>query len=306
MANVVVTGGAGFIGSHIVDMLLSEGNSVDVIDDLSSGNKQNLNTSAKLHKLDIRSKEARDLLSQINPDVIIHTAAQMSVRNSMEDPAFDTHVNVYGIINLLQAFLGKKQPYFIFLSTGGAIYGEQDCFPADESHKKEPASVYGLSKYVSELYLDLWKRQFSLDSSVLRLGNVYGPRQNPHGEAGVVAIFYKKLYAEETPLINGNGEQTRDYVYVKDVARAVIAVLNKKVSGIFNIGTSKETSVNELYKLIASTSGVSKKPTFGPAKSGEQLRSCIEIKHAKKVFDWQPEYDLEKGLRETAAWFKQN
>lgn len=305
MPKVIVTGGAGFIGSHITDLLINAGHEVFVIDDLSSGSLENLNKKAGFHKLDIRSEECRQLITQIAPDYLVHTAAQMSVRNSMTDPAFDTSVNVYGIINILQAFQNSKLPHFVFLSTGGAIYGEQESYPASEEHKKEPSSVYGLAKYVSELYLDLWCREFGLKYSALRLGNVYGPRQNPHGEAGVVAIFYRKLLNGEIPMINGSGEQTRDFVYVKDVARAVFTALEQKAEGTFNIGTARETSVNELYRIISDTSGVVNiKPEYGPAKAGEQLRSCIAIDKALKVFSWAPEYDINSGLKETAEWFK--
>ena len=306
MANVVVTGGAGFIGSHIADMFISDGHKVDVIDDLSSGAEKNLNPKVIFHKLDIRSKEARELLANLQPDILVHAAAQMSVRNSMEDPAFDVSVNVFGIVNLLQAFLGKKQPYVVFLSTGGAIYGEQDAFPATEDHKKQPSSVYGLSKHASELYLEFWKREFNLKFAALRLGNVYGPRQNPHGEAGVIAIFYKKLFNGETPVINGSGAQTRDFVAVEDVARAVIAVAEKKVEGVFNIGTAKETSVNDLYKVIVETAGVPAQAKYGEAKAGEQMRSCIAVDKAKQVFGWQAKYDVHQGLKETAEWFRAN
>lgn len=304
MAKIVVTGGAGFIGSHIVDRLLAEGNRVDVIDDLSSGSESNLSPKAGLHKLDIRSEEARNFLKSHKPDIVVHAAAQMSVRNSMEDPAFDTSVNVYGLVNLLQAFAGTRLPYFVFLSTGGAIYGEQDEFPATEDHKKQPASVYGLAKYVSELYLDLWRREFGLKYVALRLGNVYGPRQNPHGEAGVVAIFYKKLFSGEVPLINGSGEQTRDFVSVSDVARAVCSAISHKADGVYNIGTAKETSVNELYKIICKTAGVSVSASYGPAKAGEQMRSCIAIDKAAGSFSWKPEVELSAGLQETADWFR--
>ena len=305
MAKVVVTGGAGFIGSHIVDALTDAGHVVSVIDDLSSGQKENLNLNkVDLRIFDIRSKETRDYLRQIKPDIVVHAAAQMSVRNSMEDPAFDTSVNVYGLVNLLQAFKGEEPPFFVFLSTGGAIYGEQEIFPATEEHKIAPTSVYGLAKYVSELYLDLWRREFSLKCVALRLGNVYGPRQNPHGEAGVVAIFYKKLFKGETPLINGSGEQTRDFIYVADVVSAVSAVIESRTEGVFNIGTARETSVNDLYAKIRQTSLVDIAADRGPSKAGEQMRSCISVDKANKAFSWQPAYDLDKGLKETAHWFK--
>lgn len=303
MASVLVTGGAGFIGSHVVDMLLADGHSVTVIDDLSSGDLSNLPRGIPFHRLDIRSDDARKVIAELRPEILIHTAAQMSVRESMTDPAFDTAVNVYGLVNILQAFHGGKLPYFVFTSTGGAIYGEQETFPADEDHRKEPESVYGLSKLAGELYLDLWRRQFGLRYAALRLGNVYGPRQNPHGEAGVVAIFYKKLFKGETPVINGTGEQTRDFVYVKDVAGAVLAAVKREVVGVFNVGTSVETSVNELYKEILRTSGTSIKSEYGPAKSGEQMRSLIAIHKAKAELGWEPTYSLSRGLEETAAWF---
>lgn len=304
MAKIIVTGGAGFIGSHIVEDLISLGHAVEVIDNLSSGNKDNLPQSIRIHKLDIRSLEARTLLKEYKPDIVVHAAAQMSVRLSMEDPAFDTHVNVYGLVNLLQAFIGDEQPFFILLSTGGAIYGEQDSFPASENHKLEPTSVYGLAKRVSELYLDLWKTQFGMQSVSLRLGNVYGPRQSPHGEAGVVAIFYERLYRGKVPTINGTGLQTRDFVFVRDVSKAVGYVAEKRITGTFNIGTGKETSVNELYKLICKTSGLELEALYGSAKSGEQMRSCIDPSLALKTFDWKPTHSLNEGLQITADWFR--
>lgn len=304
MANVVVTGGAGFIGSHIVDQLLAAGHQVQVIDDLSSGQESNLAKGVKLHKLDIRSEQARALLAQIMPDFLVHTAAQISVRLSMEDPVFDAHVNVVGLVNLLHAFRGKKLPHVVFTSTGGAIYGEQDYHPADESHPNRPTSVYGLAKRVGEMYLDFWARELKLSYTALRLANVYGPRQNPHGEAGVVAIFCQKLLQGKVPVINGTGQQTRDFVYVEDVARAVRLVCESRVTGTYNIGTSKETSVNELYAAICAGLASDVKPQYGQAKEGEQMRSSISANAALKAFGWKPEVQLNEGVQRTAQWFR--
>jgi UDP-glucose 4-epimerase len=306
---VLVTGGAGFIGSHIVEKLLGAGFVVEVIDDLSSGSEKNLPPNITLHKVDIRSKECRELVKEKSPKMIVHAAAQMSVRQSMEDPSFDTHVNVYGLINILQAFHGTSVsdstlPYFVFLSTGGAIYGDQKVFPCSEDHEIKPESVYGLAKRVSELYLDLWQRQFGLKYVSLRLGNVYGPRQNPHGEAGVVAIFLQKLFQGKTPQINGSGKQTRDFIFVDDVANAVLAAIKHNALGEYNIGTGRETSVNELYKLIVTASGVDMNATYAPAKAGEQMRSSIDNTRAFKAFAWKPVYEISEGLGITAKWFK--
>ncbi|MBX7144445.1 MAG: NAD-dependent epimerase/dehydratase family protein [Oligoflexia bacterium] len=305
MANVVVTGGAGFIGSHIVDQLLAAGHQVQVIDDLSSGSEANLAKGVRLHKLDIRSEQARKLVAEISPDFIVHTAAQISVRLSMEDPVFDAQVNVVGLVNLLHAFRGKRLPHVIFTSTGGAIYGEQDYHPADEAHPNRPTSVYGLAKKVGEMYLDFWSRELKLTYTALRLANVYGPRQNPHGEAGVVAIFCQRLLEGKVPVINGSGEQTRDFVYVEDVARAVKLVCDKRVSGTYNIGTGKETSVNTLYAAICAGLGLDIKAQHGAAKEGEQMRSSITAAAALKAFGWKPEVQLEQGVKRTAEWFRQ-
>lgn len=305
MAHVIVTGGAGFIGSHIVDALLTAGHKVEVIDDLSSGSEQNLPSAVTLHKLDIRSPEARELLARLQPEILVHTAAQISVRISMENPVLDTEINVVGLVNLLHAFQGKKLPHVVFLSTGGAIYGEQDVFPAPETHPTRPNSVYGLAKRVSELYLDLWGREHGLTWTALRLSNVYGPRQNPHGEAGVVAIFSQRLLRNEVPMINGEGVQTRDFVYVGDVAAAARIVSDKRISGIFNIGTGRETSVNELYELIRGAVGVPVQARHGEAKPGEQMRSCIDAGLATKSFGWKPSVSIEEGIKRTVDWFRE-
>jgi len=297
MATVLVTGGAGFIGSHIVDLLCEHGHEVIVIDNLSSGLRAHLPTGVTFYEYDIRSREARTVLQQHTPDLIVHAAAQISVRESMDDPLFDAEVNVCGLLNLLQALRDRQATHIVFLSTGGAIYGEQEVFPASEEHPVQPTSFYGLAKYVGERYLDLWARSFGITCGVLRLANVYGPRQDPHGEAGVVAIFNKALLQREAPTIFGAGTQTRDFVYVHDVAEAVRVVCEEKISGVFNIGTGLETSVNELYRLICEVLSVDITPQSGPARTGEQMRSSIDAARAGKVLSWQPRVNLKEGLR---------
>lgn len=306
MAKAVVTGGAGFIGSHIVDTLLAAGHSVEIIDDLSTGVESNVAKGVTLHKADIRSPEARALMAKIQPDILVHAAAQISVRVSMENPVFDTEVNVVGLVNLLHAFEGRRYPHIVFLSTGGAIYGEQDVFPAAEDHPIRPTSVYGNAKRAGETYLDLWGRQYGLKWVALRLANVYGPRQNPHGEAGVVAIFTQRLLRNEQPIINGEGTQTRDFVYVGDVAAAVRAVTDKKVTGIYNIGTGRETNVNQLYEMIRPAVGSAIKAQHAEAKAGEQMRSCIDASAAGKTFGWKPSMPIEQGIKATVEWFRQH
>ncbi|MBN8548473.1 MAG: NAD-dependent epimerase/dehydratase family protein [Deltaproteobacteria bacterium] len=306
MAKVVVTGGAGFIGSHIVDSLLASGHSIEVIDDLSSGNTENLPAGVTLHKLDIRSADTRALLAKIQPDILVHAAAQISVRVSMENPVFDTEVNVVGLVNLLHAFAGRRYPHFVLLSTGGAIYGDQDVFPAPENHPIRASSVYGTAKRVDEMYLDLWGRQYGMSWTALRLANVYGPRQNPHGEAGVVAIFAQRLLRKQQPTINGDGTQTRDFVFVGDVAAAVKAVTDKSVTGIYNIGTGRETNVNQLYSMIRGAVGSQTEATHAEAKAGEQMRSCIDAALASKTFGWKPSMPIEQGIKATVEWFRQH
>lgn len=304
MTRVCVTGGAGFIGSHIVDTFLAQGDEVFVIDDLSSGSKENLDPKAELLVSDIRSKESSDFLKRIKPNVIVHAAAQISVRESMSDPKADADINILGMLNILQSFSASNLPHFVFISTGGAMYGEQQNLPARESDTPDPTSFYGLSKRCSELYLDLWSRSFGLQHCVLRLANVFGPRQNPHGEAGVVAIFHDRLLQAEQPTIYGDGEQTRDYVFVSDVAKAVEAVASKKVSGVYNIGTASETSVNELYAMICDILEMKVSALEGPPRAGEQKRSSIAADKAKEVFSWAPETTLAQGLKKTSIWFK--
>jgi len=304
MAKVIVTGGAGFIGSHIVDLLLARGDEVVVVDNLSSGFKSNLPSECRLIETDIRDPALCEILRNEKPDTIVHAAAQISVRVSMEDPGLDTAVNVGGLVNILQSFPKDELPYFVFLSTGGAIYGEQEEFPAAESHLIQPSSIYGLAKRVSEMYLDFWARELGLKYAALRLGNVYGPRQSPHGEAGVIAIFCKMLLDGKVPVINGSGEQTRDFVYVSDVASAAGKVSEQQITGIFNIGTSRETSVNALYAEICRALGLDVKPEYADAKAGEQMRSCIDWQLAHKTFNWEPSVSIDAGIKTTAEWFR--
>ncbi len=305
MATVIVTGGAGFIGSHIAERFLRAGDKVLVLDDLSTGERRNIPEGAELHEMDIRSREARDFLTESRPDLLVHAAAQISVTASMREPALDASINVSGTLNLLQAFDGGKAPHMIFLSTGGAIYGEQETFPAAEEHRCLPTSVYGLSKRCVEMYLDLWSRQLGLRFLALRLSNVYGPRQDPHGEAGVVAIFAKALLEGRVPTIYGSGDQTRDFVFVEDVARAVELGWQKRQTGTFNIGTGKETSVNQLYEEIRGVLDLDLKPNYAPARLGEQQRSVIDARRAEQVLGWKPEFALREGLAKTCRWFQE-
>lgn len=306
MRRVLITGGAGFIGSHIAELFLAAGDQVVVIDDLSTGDKKNLAHASgiRLEVADVTSNQAAKLITDFKPEIVVHAAAQISVRESMRDPVNDARVNVLGLLNVLNSLDNQALPYFVFFSTGGALYGEQNSFPADESHPIRPESVYGASKYSSELYLELWQRAYGLKFVALRLANVYGPRQNPHGEAGVVAIFSKLLTALKVPVINGDGEQSRDFIYVSDVAEAVKAACQKRVIGAFNIGTGIETTVNTLYKAITSAHQSNVKAQYVAAKAGEQMRSVISPKLASKTFNWSAKVALEQGIKETVEWFK--
>ncbi|WP_119069681.1 NAD-dependent epimerase/dehydratase family protein [Rubrobacter indicoceani] len=300
---VLVTGGAGFIGSHVAEGLVSAGHRVAVVDDLSHGRRENLPEGVEFYKEDIRGGCA-GIIDEFRPEAVAHLAAQMDVRRSVAEPDFDAEVNVVGMVRLLQnCALGGVQK-FVFSSTGGAIYGEQDEFPATEAHREYPISPYGVSKLSGERYLHYFKAQHGLDYVALRYANVYGPRQDPHGEAGVVAIFCGRLASGETSTINGKGEQTRDYVYGPDVAKAnLLALENNVESGAYNIGTGLETSVNRLYRLLREGSGKDLPPEHGPGKPGEQLRSCIDPTLAAEKLGWRPETDLRTGLRETLRYF---
>jgi UDP-glucose 4-epimerase len=302
--NILVTGGAGFIASHIVDAYVNAGHSVVVVDDLSSGSRENLNPKAEFVHLDIRKGELRELFDRISFDVVNHHAAQMDVRKSVDDPQFDAGVNVLGGLNVFQAAKATGVKKIIFSSTGGAIYGEQDEFPATEAHPLRPLSPYGITKLTTEKYLFYYKEVHGIDHLILRYANIYGPRQNPHGEAGVVAIFAKKMLEGDTPTINGDGKQTRDYVFVGDVVRANVLALNSKGSNIFNIGTGIETDVNQLFQTLREWLNPACQEHHGPAKQGEQMRSVISSAKIGKELGWVPQIGLSEGLRQTAEYFK--
>lgn len=302
---ILVTGGAGFIGSHVAEALLAVGCEVDVIDDLYSGFRENVPEKARFYEKDIASLEAAALVAENQYDAIIHHAAQLDVRKSVADPVFDARANVLGTVNLLQAAALNGVKKFVFASSGGTVYGEQDYFPADENHPLRPVSPYGITKATGEMYLEFYRQTYGIAYVALRYANVYGPRQNPHGEAGVIAIFAKKLLAGEQPVVNGAGEQTRDYVYIDDVVRANMLALNYADSGCFNVGSSIETNVVELFETLNAYAGKPFERKHGPAKPGEQQRSVLSYQKIQDALGWAPEYNLEKGLKATFEWFKQ-
>lgn len=300
---VCVTGGAGFIGSHVADALLAAGHRVLIVDDLSTGCKENVPAGAELHVLDIRTREAADLLADAGVDVLVHHAAQIDVRRSVADPRHDADVNVCGTINLLEGGRRGALRQVVFASTGGAIYGEQDAFPADEDHPTRPLSPYGVAKLAAEHYLRYYHAEYGLDATCLRYANVYGPRQNPHGEAGVVAIFLDRLLAGGECLINGDGRQTRDYTFVADVVAANLAALGRPGFHVYNVGTGIEVDVVRLYGLIAAALGLDRPAAHGPAKPGEQRRSVIAAKRLEQELGVRVATPLADGIAATAAWF---
>ncbi len=300
---VCVTGGAGFIGSHVADALLARGHRVLIVDDLSSGRKENVPAAAEFHRLDVRSPEAAALIADAGVEVLVHHAAQMDVRRSVADPVNDASINVLGTLNLLEAGRKAALRQVVFASTGGAMYGEQERFPADETHPARPLSPYGVAKLAVERYLYFFHREYGLDAAALRYANVYGPRQNPHGEAGVVAIFLDRLLSGRETTINGDGLQTRDYVFVADIVAANIAVLGREGFAVFNVGTGRESTVVELYDHLAEAVGVDRPAVHGPAKAGEQRRSVITSDLMARELGVRPEVSLDDGLARTAAWF---
>jgi UDP-glucose 4-epimerase len=290
----VVTGGAGFIGSHVVDALVARGDQVHVLDDLSKGSRRNVAEAATLHVADIR--DAGAVFDSARPDVVLHLAAQADVRVSVERPDHDAEVNVLGTLRVLEA-ARRHGAEVVFASTGGAIYGECDG-PAPESAPRRPLAPYGTSKLCGEEYLATWNRLYGTAHVSLRFGNVYGPRQEPHSEAGVVAIFMGLLRDGGTPRIYGDGRQTRDYVYVADVVRAVLAAIGRD-GAVYNVGTGTETSVLELYEAIQEATGVRRQAEHAEPRAGELQRSVLDVSLAARELGWVPERTLAEGLAET-------
>ncbi len=311
---ILVTGGAGFIGSHVVDGYLGEGHEVVVVDNLYTGKLENLNPKAKFYLMDVRSRELDRVFEIEKPDIVNHHAAQMSVPVSVERPAFDAEVNILGLINLLECAVRHGTKKVIFISTGGAVYGETENIPTPETEPPKPLSPYAITKYSSEHYLRFYNHQHGLDYTVLRYANIYGPRQIPHGEAGVVAIFIHKLAKGQLPVIYHYPEEpdgmTRDYCFVGDIVKANILALEKGSEETINIGTSKETTTGQLYRLVLglmrekgyARDALFENPDKGPARPGDLRRSALAIDKAASILGWRPEKSLEEGLKETVNW----
>ena len=310
---ILITGGAGFIGSHIQDAYISarggsafggkKSHKVIVVDNLSTGDKKNLNPRSKFYKVDVTSPKVKQIIKKEKPDIINHHAAQIDVRKSVADPVWDAEVNILGIINLLEAARDAKVKKFIFASSGGALYGDTKVIPTPEDHPEMPVSPYGIGKLTSEKYLHYYHLQYGLKYVALRYSNVYGPRQNSKGEAGVVAIFADRVLAEKQAVIYGNGKNTRDYVFINDVVEANVLALRAK-TGAYNIATGVETNVNQIFVKIAKAANANVKPKHGPGKPGEQRRSCLDWKLARKVLGWEPRVGIDEGIRKTVEWFK--
>ncbi len=306
MTKVLVTGGAGFIGSHIVDLLIEKNYDVIVIDDLSTGKRENLNSNAKFYEVNICDPYLREVLGKEGPDYVVHQAAQVSVRNSLSDPRFDAHVNITGSLSLLESCRDLCVEKIIYASSGGAIYGEPQHLPVDEKHQIMPLSPYGASKYAVENYLHIYKKNFDLDYVSLRYSNVYGPRQDPFGEAGVIAIFINKFLNNQKPTINGDGGQTRDFVFVEDIAEANLLALKKDTdSKAFNIGVGTETSVGELYNRLKELSNSKLFPIYSDPIKGEVRRICLNSDLARKELGWKSKNTLDDGLKRTIERFKE-
>ncbi len=305
---ILITGGAGFIGSNIADALFARGHQVHVLDDLSTGFPENISPGITLHKLDIRSEEAGKLVAEGGYDILCHHAAQMDVRRSVREPEFDADVNIKGTLNLLEAAVKGKVKRVVYASTGGAVYGEPRYIPVREDHPINPICHYGISKHTVEHYLFLYRYLYGLDYTVLRYPNVYGPRQNPYGEAGVTAIFTVKYLRGEVPVINGDGQQLRDYVHVGDIARANIAAMdlsNKGASGgIFNIGWGEGRSVEELDRIIRGLVGTTLEPVYGPPLPEEILKVALDPSLGEAVLGWKAEIPFEKGLSDLVEYHR--
>jgi UDP-glucose 4-epimerase len=302
---IVVTGGAGFIGSHVADAYLALGHEVAVLDNLSTGFRRNIPDKAAFYELDILDSEGvARFFKKFQPEIVNHHAAQMDVRVSLVDPEFDARTNILGSLGLILMAVRHQVRKFIYISTGGAIYGEPTSLPVKEDHPVNPECAYGISKHTVEHYLYLYKRLEDLDYTVLRYPNVYGPRQNPKGEAGVNAIFIDQMLEDKVPVIYGDGEQLRDYVYVSDIAEANVSALVRGSGEILNIGSGAGTSVNQIYELLARLLNFPKPPRFSPARPGEIYKVYLDPTKAERVLGWKAKVSFEEGLRRTVEWHK--
>jgi UDP-glucose 4-epimerase len=306
MAKILVTGGAGFIGSHVVDLFLDRGFEVIILDDLSTGRASNINPNAKFYQMDIRDPGIRKVFELEKPDYVSHHAAQMDVRRSVAQPLFDADVNILGSINLIECAKEFNVKHFVYISSGGAAYGEPERLPCDEAHPVNPICQYGASKHTVEHYLFMYHVNYGMNYTVLRYPNVFGPRQDPHGEAGVVAIFTGRMLANEPVTVNGDGEQTRDFVYVGDCAYAnYLAVTVPHQSGIYNIGWGRPTSINEIFTTLAKVTAYPHQVSYGPAKVGETRHIYLDATKAGSDLGWAPTLSLEAGLEMTVAYFRE-
>lgn len=305
---VLVTGGAGFIGSHVVDRLLEEDHQVAVVDDLSTGKERNLNPDATFYKLDICDFIALEEVFRLErPQIVNHHAAHVDVRRSVKEPSFDARVNILGSLNLLELSRRHGVEKFIYISTGGAVYGEPRYLPVDESHPIQPISPYGVSKHAGELYLIAYREAFGMRSTILRYPNVYGPRQDPHGEAGVVAIFSELMLVGERPTIFGDGGKTRDYVYVDDIVRANLLVMDRSGDGeIYNLGWGKEVTDFEIFRAVRDAVGAKVEPIYGEKRPGEVERICLDSTKARQELGWEPTVPLEEGIPRAVEYYRRN
>lgn len=302
---ILVTGGAGFIGSHVVDLFVEAGHDVVVVDNLITGRKSNLNPKAKFYEMDIRSPEMEKVFEAERPEVVDHHAAQMDVRRSVADPVYDADINVIGGLNLLNLAVKYRVRKFIHISSGGAVYGEPVYLPCDENHPVQPLCPYGATKYMLELYLYMYQQTYNLDYSVIRYPNVYGPRQDPAGEAGVVAIFTGQMLRSKPVMIYGNGEQVRDYVYVRDCARANLMLLENGSGKVYNLGYGIGTSVNQIFQGLKEVTAYPLEADYAPPRPGETFRIYLTAERAKQDLGWEPTIPLMEGLRKTVEYFQE-
>ena len=301
---IAITGGAGFIASHIADAYLALGHEVFVIDNLSTGKHENIPDTATFIEMDVNDSALLDLFNDEKFDLVNHHAAQMDVRVSVQDPSYDARINILGGLNVYESAFKTGVKKIIFASSGGTVYGDQEVFPADEHHSTKPISPYGIAKLSNEQYLYYYAHVHGLPYVAFRYANVYGPRQNPHGEAGVIAIFTQKLLRGEQPIINGEGLQTRDYVYVGDVVKANVLALQPSMIGAYNIGTALETDVNTLFRHLRDLTNSQCEEQHAPAKQGEQLRSVLSYDRIHTAFGWTPTMNLIEGLSKTVDSFR--